>query len=414
MAYLANMRPATAGRESAMKNPLKDCGKPLFFKVDNPQSVGLEAPDVRKGMAVRLAARSLSVMQKEAVVLNSRTGVAWRLASDEGAYLAGLDEAPCPLSFLTTGMVSSYMNEVLALAGIRGIEIRSIKLIQDNYYTMTGSALRGTMIGGARDIELEAIIDADADSDALRTLVLDAVAASPLNGLMREAIDSLFSLIHNGSQIPLGEALPIGGETLADPGDHFDTAVPAEGDWSKLVVKGAMTPKSTETEGFADSSLEDEQNRLLHVRGICTLRPDGIKQIEQHLYNPHGVIFHYQCEEGEADGGQGRAPDAASYIAAGIGFCFMTQFGRYAKIVKKDLRDYRILQDAHFSLGGASAKTGKAGEADPLETHVFLTTGEDDDFARLILDMSEKTCFLHAFCKAELKAKVKISQPQRA
>ncbi|AXS40700.1 OsmC family protein [Breoghania sp. L-A4] len=397
-----------------MTNPLIDCGKPLFFKANNPSAVGLDAPDVRKGMAVRLAVRSLSVMQKEALVLNSRTGTVWRLASDEGAYLAGLDEAPCPLSFLTTGMVSSYMNEILALAEIRGIAIRSIKLIQDNYYTMTGSALRGTMIGGAKDIELEAVIDADADADTLHALVLDAVAASPLNGLMRKSVESLFALTHNGTEIPLGDAMPVDGETLADPGDRFDAAVPADGDWSTLIVKGAMTPMTEETEGFAESSLQDEQNRLLHVRGICTLRPDGIKQIEQHLYNPHGSIFTYLCEEDEADGGKGRAPDAASYIAAGIGFCFMTQFGRFAKIAKKDLRDYRIVQDAHFSLGGATAKTGKAGEADPLETHVYLHTGEDDDFARHILDMSEKTCFLHAFCKAELKAKVKITQPARA
>ncbi len=394
-----------------MTNPLIDCGKPLFFKADSSSDVGLDAPDVRKGMAVRLAVRSLSVMQKEALVLNSRTGAVWRMASDEGAYLAGFDEAPCPLSFLTTGMVSSTMNEILALADIRGIAIRSIKLIQDNFYTLSGSALRGTMTGGAKDIELEAVIDADADADTLRELVLDAVAASPLNGLMRKSIESLFTLTHNGAEIPLGAALPVAGETLPDPGDRFDGVMPAPGDWSTLIVKGGMTPKSEVTESVAGSSLRDEQNSLLHVRGICTLRSDGIKEIEQHLYNPHGSIFTFLCEEGEADGGKGRAPDAASYIAAGIGFCFMTQFGRFAKIAKKDLRDYRILQDAHFSLGGATAKTGKAGEADPLETHVYLHTGEDDDFARHILDMAEKTCFLHAFCKAQLKAKVKITQP---
>ena len=86
----------------------------------------------------------------------------------------------------------------------------------------------------------------------------------------------------------------------------------------------------------------------------------------------------------------------------------MTQFGRYAKIVKKDLQEYRIIQDTHFSLGGASGGTGKAGTADPIETHVHLVSGEDDEFARTILDMSEQTCFLHAFCKADLKTHVRI------
>ena len=86
----------------------------------------------------------------------------------------------------------------------------------------------------------------------------------------------------------------------------------------------------------------------------------------------------------------------------------MTQFGRYAKIMKKDLQEYRIIQDTHFSLGGASGGTGQAGKADSVETHVHLVTGEEDEFAREILDMSEQTCFLHAFCKTDLKTRVKV------
>jgi len=392
-----------------MNNPLQDCGKPLFFKVANADALNFSAPASRHGQSVRLAVRSLSVMQKDALAASSLTGAVWRLASDEGAYLAGLDEAPCPLSFLTTGMVSSYMDEILALAKQRGIVIRDIRLVQDNYYTMTGSALKGTMTGGARDIELEAQIDSDATKESLNTLVLDAVAASPLNGLMRGRKDSLFTLTHNGKQISLGKALPIEGAPLPNPRDTVERAQPAAGDWSQLIVRAGLTPKTKETVTLANDSLQDEQNRVLHVRGICTLRPDGIKHIEQHLYNPHGSIFHYLSEEGEANGGRGRAPDATSYISAGIGFCFLTQLGRYAKIAKKKLGEYAIVQDTHFSRGGASGRTGKPGICDPIETHLFIESGEDDDFARAALDMSEQTCFLHAFCKADLKARVKVS-----
>lgn len=391
-----------------MQNPLKDCGKPLFFKVANPAQVGLGAPKNRKGQSVRLVVRSLSVMQKEALVASSLTGAVWRVASDEGAYLAGLDEAPCPLSFLTTGMVSSYMEETLALAKQRGIAIYGIKLVQDNYYTMKGSALNGTMTGGAKDIELEAQIDSTSDAGTLQALVLDAVAASPLNGLMRGRKDSKFTLTHNGSEIKVGNALPIGSAAFPDPKDMFEQANPVSEDWSGLIVRKGMTPRSEETVTLAGDSLKDEQDRILHVRGICTLRPDGLKHIEQHLYNPHGSIFHYLCEEGPENGGKGRAPDAASYISAGIGFCFLTQLGRYAKIAKKKLGDYRVIQDTHFSLGGASCGTGKPGDADPVETHLYIESEEDDEFARVALDMSERTCFLHAFCRTDLKARVKV------
>ncbi len=393
---------------SSQANLLVESGKPRFFRVDATADIGFSPPDIRMGEAIRLCVRSLSGMQKEALVASARTGAVWRLASDEGAYLAGLDEAPCPLAFLTTGMVSSYMNETLALARIRGLAIDDIRLIQDNYYTMKGSALRGTMVGGARNVDLTAQISSDAPWEDLNRLLLDATAASPLNGLMRGSKESLFTLSHNGREIETGRALPIGRPAEPDPGDHFDAAQPAAGTLSELVDRGGMTPKAEHSVTLANDSLTDRQDRLLHVRAICTLREDGVKQIEQQLFNPHGSIFHFLSDEAPKNGGKGLAPDAASYISAGIGFCFMTQMGRYASIVKKNLKNYRIIQDTHFSLGGASGGTGEAGKADPVETHVYLDTGEDDDFARRALDMSEQTCFLHAFCKADLKTRVSI------
>ena len=91
-----------------------------FFQVGNATEMGLSAPENRKGDAVRTLVRSLSGFQKEALVTSARSGLTWRLVSDEGAYLAGHDAAPCPLAFLTTGMVSAYMNEITALAAIAG------------------------------------------------------------------------------------------------------------------------------------------------------------------------------------------------------------------------------------------------------------------------------------------------------
>lgn len=382
----------------------------MFFKLGNRDELGLEAPEIRLGEALRASVRSLSVMQKEALVVSGRSGLAWRLTSDEGAYLDGDDEAPCPLSFLTTGMVASYMEEIRALAGIRGIDITGLRLIQDNYYTMRGSALKGTMTGGARDVELEAQIASPADRASLTELVLDATAASPLHGLMQHATESLFTLAHNGASIPNGRALPVPtGMLPAVDGTVFEAARPADGDFGGLIIRNGMTPKTAETTGFAGSSLAEQQDRTLHVRGICRLRADGVKEIEQQLFNPHGSIFHFLSDEAPESGGQGRAPDAATYISAGIAFCFMTQIGRYAKIARRDLRDYRIVQDTHFSPGGATGNTGVAGRAHPVETHVHLVSGEDDDFARTALDMSEQTCFLHALCRTPLKARIRIS-----
>lgn len=379
-----------------------------FYCIGIPSELGLQAPPIRLGDAVRTYVRSLSGFQKEAFVISARTGIAWRLVSDEGAYLSGYDAAPCPLAFLTTGMIASYMNEITALAAQRGVKLNKLRLIQNNYYTMQGSMRKRTMTGGALPVELEVEVDCDLSDSELNGLISDAVHASPLNGLMRGKLPSLFTLSRNGVQIETGEATALDAPVIEIPSSD---APQVKDTGQELVKRLGLSPQKDVAKGTANaaSSLTDEQDRMLNPAAICTLREDGVKEIEQHLYSPHGSIFRFLSEEaGEL--GQGRAPDAASYISAGIGFCFMTQFGRMASMEKLDLPQYAIVQDTHFSLGGASGKTGIAGSADPVETHVHLDTNESDDLARDMLDVSERTCFLHAFCRTDLKTKLKISR----
>ena len=164
------------------------------------------------------------------------------------------------------------------------------------------------------------------------------------------------------------------------------------------------TPKKSVVLGTSSAagSLAEEQDRRLNIGAVAMLREDGIKDIQQMQYSPYGTSFRFLSSE------DGRAPDANTLISAGIGFCFMTQFGRFVSMLKLDLPDYRIVQDTHFSLGGASGGTGKAGEADPVETHVYLETSESDETAQEMLDIFEQMCFLHAFCRTDLKTKLKV------
>ena len=394
-------------------NVLAEDGLPIFFELANPNDVGMAPPDTRMGDSLRTGIRSLSVFQKEAIVASSRTGLTWRLTSDEGPYLDGHDEAPCPLAFLSVGMVASYANEITALAKQQGVTIRKLILTQDNYYTMSGSMPKRTMVGGALPVELLVEIDCDLDDAALNEFLMNAIHASPLNGLMRGQLESLFTLTKNGTELQPNKALRADGAVYPDPGDHFAAARPKAGAaFDPLSWPHGITPKKAVDGGTAQagSSLAEEQNRTLNIGAICILREDGMKQIQQMQYSPHGTSFNFLSEEAPVNGGQGRAPDANTLISAGIAFCFMTQFGRFVKMLNLDLSDYRIVQDSHFSLGGASGGTGKAGEADPLETHVYLETSESDDVAREMLDMSEQTCFLHAFCKTDMKTKLKIQR----
>jgi len=379
-------------------NLLASSDKPLFFQAGN--GTDSAAPSPRFSDAIRTDVRSLSGMQKEALVSSARSGMTWRLASDEGAYLNGDDEAPCPLSFVTTGLVCSYLDEITTLARERAVDIGKLQLVQDNYYTMRGSALKGTMTGGAKDIELEVRLESTASRDELSRLIHDAIAASPVSGLTHATLPSLFSLHHNGRALTCGGVHAVAGPiVLSAPDSAFDAAEPLPGNGVELIRRAGMSPKTDELTSFAGSSLAEQQDRILHVRGICEQRADGICHVEQQLFNPHGSIFHYLCDAPPDQGGSGQAPDALSYVSAGIGFCFMTQLGRYAKIARKDLRDYRIVQDTHFG----------PGQAAPIETHVYMESGEDDAFAQTALAMSEQTCFLHALCRTPVKTRVRLT-----
>jgi uncharacterized OsmC-like protein len=384
--------------------------RPAFFPIGNAPSLGLETPDDRHGMGVRTWVRALAGMQKEAFTINGASGGAWRLVSDEGPYLAGHDRAPCPLCTFITGMVSSYMNEIRALAAERGLGLADIELTLGNHYSMEGSALQGTMLGGALPPELAVDVSADADSSDLNDLVHEAVAASPVNGLLRGESKGLFTLVWNGSQIEVGEVMSLGRSADDDPIAAFPGVEIADLPVAEdLMIKVRPANQIQGVPGGVNTSLQESQSRTLHVQARCRMRDDGVKVIHENLFSPIGSEFRFLSDEAPGQGGQGLAPDAMSYLAAGLGFCFMTQFGRYASITKKQLDAYRIVQDIHFSPGGASGGTGLPGQADPVETHVYLDTPESEEFARKTLDMGERTCFLHATCRTDLRPKVELA-----
>jgi len=385
----------------SLTSPLEQLGYPLFFAVDED----LDAPTPSLESAQRTRVRHLQGMQKEAMITDSRTGTTWRLASDEGDYLDGDDVAPCPLAFMTTGMVASYSNAIREVAAERGITVQDLELVHDNYYTMTGSALRGDMTGGALNPEIQIRLETDADEPTVESLVSAAVDRSPATGLLHGELENAFSLSLNGERIETGRVADLDGEMLDAPAATFDS-IPRDHDEQDPPL-GRNTGRLTEaftgdrskyTSGES-SSLASEQDRVLHLRGRGTLAEDGLTSVEVKLYSPQGSIFELLSDEPVGHGGDGRAPGAASYLAAGIGFCFMTQFGRYADIVDKELSDYAIVQDTHFG----------EGEAVPVETHVFLESPEGDSFARDVLDMAEQTCFLHALCRTDLEPEVTLT-----
>jgi uncharacterized OsmC-like protein len=378
---------------------IESLGHPLVYKMHGdpfhlPPSEGL--------ITVRAEARALQGMQKEALVVHEPSASAWRMVSDEGPYLNGTDLAPFPLAFFSAGMAFSMLDELEHQAASLDIPLNSVSLEQDNFYTMQGSAIRGDMIGGALPVEFKLAIEAPLSEDALAEMVGKAQSGSPAQSYMNGVLESTFSLESNGKPIRLSDVAACASSTPADPSSHFEIATPVDpqGYLPEIITKHATAEVKQGVEGGAGSSLRSEQKRTLHVHNQAHILENGLRQAEIQLLKPIGSTFRFLSDPSGMI-----APPGLSYLSAGVGFCFMTQLGRYAQIVKQDLRAYRIVQDNMFHREPSKGKT----KALPVETHVFIDLEDTEEAARRLLWMGERTCFLHAAMRSQNQSEIVVS-----
>jgi hypothetical protein len=383
---------------------------PLIFKVDNQQELPSANDDDKNKIAIRTMTRALEGMQKEAIINDSFTNSAWRMVCDEGPWLNGTDLASFPLGYFSTGMIASLASEIIALAKNRNINISGLKLIQDANYSMQGSAIKRTMKGTALPIETEVQISSDADKSQIEELVYHALAASPTDAIMREELPSRFKISLNGEDVPVGKAEPADILSSDDPYALFDQITPISSPGFEPDITVKLDGADTSAERKAPAvGMASEQKRLLKVRAILEILDDGLKSIKVQCIKPEGgSVFNFLSDEPECFGGKSRAPTGLQYLSAGVSFCFMTQIGRFAGIVKQDLSAYGIVQDTYFGLPGGSANLDEAAKAYPVDTHAFLTSTDDIETNQLLVDMSEQTCYLHACYRGIAKTKLRI------
>lgn len=391
---------------------LDDLAPSMVYPVDPAAAPGLDQLPSEIDNFHRTHVQALSGMQKEAMVTNTVTDTTWRLASDEGAYLQGDDLAPSALGYMMAGMVGSYLNAIMAAATERDIHIDEIELVVDAFFSMTGSAHRGDMQGKAQNLEVQVTLAADAAPSASEDLVTAGIDRAVVTDLVESSLAGEFTLSLNGEYQEV-EGLHQSEESFdTDPEGPFKIAPRPVSPHRPQVIRttGQRTeilpnaPDSyTDSEG---SSLETEQERDLHVRGRGTLEEDGLYSVEQKLYSPRGTVFEFLIDRAPALGGKGLAPDALTYISAGIGFGLVTGFSRTATLRNRELTTSRIVQDIIWS-GRPTGRT-ESEEVVSLVTHVFLESTGDPSFATDILEFTAQTCFLHDLCRSELTTEISV------
>lgn len=379
---------------------------PLVFPVD-PKSFPVEPQHAQPDQAdVRIYARALEGMQKEAVAEYGPTGATWRLVCDEGPWLDGTDLAPFPLAYFGAGLAGSYLSEFMAEAKDRAIPITRLELRQDNYFTMEGSALKGTMSADVEPIEVSFDVDGDASHAELDDIADIAVNdRSPAGGFLGIELESQFAVRANGEDLPDPGTLSASLMGSTDPAEVMDGCRPMDDApvADEIVCKDdSAAPPARE----GAVGLKSEQKRVVHVATHGRVRPDGLKELAVQCIRPAGSRFVVLCDDSPDRGGQGRAPDSLTYLSCGVAFCYMTQIGRYAQIVKQELRDYRIVQDTSFGFGPEEPPSAAA-----VETLVVLDTEESHADSIGLVQMAEQTCYIHGAYRLPVEARLRVSGP---
>ena len=144
--------------------------------------------------------------------------------------------------------------------------------------------------------------EADCDDQTLTTLLYEAVAASPLNGLARGVHPSLFTLVHNGKVLTPAQVTPLDAAPFANPGDNFPKLVPARDSTAVPDLIEVLTENSAGYEAFAKTRTRASPDlgadkQLLHMHSRCVLRSDGVKEIYKEQYGPEAPSWKFLSDE---------------------------------------------------------------------------------------------------------------------
>lgn len=374
-----------------LSDTIDSSGHPLGFRV----SASSGSSDVLSGRAgqevFRVEARAMSAHQKEAVVTQGAEGSAWRMVSDEGAYLNGSDLAPFPLGFFNAGLQSDVLNWISRYAEAHSVQIDDLALELDNLFAFRGSFFKGTGQGIAEPIQVRVRISSSASASAVARIVRAALRASPALAAVRVPLKNTFALYVNGKRRAVTGSHASPAHDAADPYKIHHRAprpLAAPGDLSDLVTKIPHAVGATQVMPASGTRVE------LAVGGRGRIeKPLGAAITETWLERPAGSYFGLKTDE-RTD--RGRAPSGLALQSAGISFCYMTQLIRYAEYLKYKVSAIRMVQFNPYHLSGRIDDWTLEAGVGPVDTHLFLNGDEPDEVMQKLLTMGAQTCYLHA------------------
>lgn len=369
-------------------------GYPLCFRTSKgpkrSDSLGLE--DSNDCFITQ--ARAIGGHQKEAVVTEGENGSSWRMVSDEGPALKGTDLAPFPLGYMSAALQGDLLSRLIKLAGAEAVTLEGLSCSLENDYMFEGSFFKGTGVGHAYPPRFSLETKSLSPEDLLSDLLKRALRASPLLASWTNPLRNTFSLYSNGRKVLLRDLTP----SPADAKDPFSEwsespkPIPEDGVLGDIVYKAepvevkSPTPMSGWETGRVD----------IPIRGCCAI-DQGISHTTTWANRLGGSAFSIRSDDHSQNA---LAPSSLAYGSASIAFCFMTQLLRYVEHHKMKVSALRLVQMSPHHINSGVA------EPVPLDTHVFVNTEESDQVMEGLIQMSARTCYLHAALSSTLPPKI--------
>ena len=390
-------------------NDISEDNYPLGFLINKGSTTNSD--DLNKTYVSHT--RQMALLQKETIGyegdLNSNS---WRLTSDEGKHLNGTDLAPFPLGFFNASIHGDIVGRIFKTALKENLSIDEIKCEVKNSYYLTGSFVKGDGEGHAEPTQINLDIKSSEDKSKIKEIVNKCSKLSPVLTALRTPLKNTFSLIANGRKKILSNLNESSLNNPEDPYNYYKkqpSPNKTEKFSDRMIVKtgqvseGKVEPVDGYNVSKSSNNAPENSNFNKIIRTIVgrstTKASDNIFEVDTVLGLPGMTHFVISMD---IDGVS--APSPVNIMGAAISFCFLTQTHRYIHHQKFNIEGLRMSQYATF-------KENSDGSIEmlPLDTHLFVNGAASDEQNEKLIDMSEKTCYLHATLSNALEPNININ-----
>ncbi len=369
---------------------------PLGFLIS--KGISTNSEDLNKTFVSHT--RQMAALQKECIGYEGDLNTnSWRLTSDEGGHLKGTDLAPFPLGFFNACIHGDVVGKIFKIARNENLSIEEIRCEVKNSYFLTGSFVKGDGKGHAEPTEINLKIKSPEHNSKINEIIKICSQTSPVLAALRTPLKNTFSLTSNGRRKKLNNLNESEKKDTEDP-YKFYTQSPSpnqtENYSKRLILKtqkvseGEIEPVDGYNVSASSGNVPGNKNFNKIIRTIVgnsiTKLNDEIIEVDTVLGLPGMSHFIISMDiEGL------KAPSPVNVMGAAISFCFLTQTHRYIKHQNFKIEGLRMTQYLSFEENSSGLL-----KMLPLDTHLFTNgTASDEDNEKLI-DMSERTCYLHA------------------